>query len=748
MKKKLTSLLENVSDYSYKGGEVDVTGITDDSRKVSEGNLFVAIKGLTVDGHNYIDRAIENGARAIVGEIEPKKEWLSSVTYVKVSNSSDVLGRLAASWYDNPAKSLKLIGVTGTDGKTTTANILYHLLTTAGIKVGLISTISAKIGAKDYDTGFHVTNPSALALHKYLRDMLDAGCTHAVLEVTSHGLVQGRVAGLNFDYSILTNITNEHLDYHKTYDAYIEAKSRLFKASKVSVLNKDDRSVTAIVPLIEDDTTIKFYSRESEADIYATDISVADKTSFTYHLGNTTSEVASNLVGEFNVSNSLAAIFVGQELGVNEEEIRKAFKSITTPTGRLQRIENSLGINIIIDYAHTPNGVESVMKEFTRDFHGRVISIVSAEGERDPGKRFEIPKISAQFSTLTIVNPIDIRSETYDSISAEMIRGAKAGGAKLLEGDKLNEAGSYFMSYEDRGQAIYDAIHVYAQKGDTVLILGKGHETGMDFGDIEHPYSDLDEVQTALSVTADRAAIILAGGVGSRMNHAVPKVLRKIAHRSLIYYTIENLRRAKVGEIILTVGYAADEVKRSVGTSIKFAMQDKPLGTGHAAQCGLTRISKSIKQVYVLHADDTAFYRKETIEDLYQKHLREKATISFIAYTVDDPTGLGRIILDGKGNLQKIVEEKDATEDEKKITLVNNGMYIFDREWLSNNITKLETKNKQGEYYLTDTIQMALLQGKRVSVYKLDDSSQSVGINTPEQLDYADQKMRERIQKM
>ena len=498
MKKKLTTLLENVSNYSYKGGEVEVTGITDDSRKIKAGNVFVAIKGLTVDGHEYIENAIEKGATAIVAEVEPQKEWLESVSYVKVSDTTEVLGRLAASWYGNPASSMKLIGVTGTDGKTTTANIIYHLLNSSGINVGLVSTISAKIGDKDYDTGFHVTNPSALALHKYLKDMKDAGCTHAILEVTSHGLVQGRVAGIEFEISVLTNISNEHLDYHKTYEAYVEAKSRLFKSSKVSVLNKDDKSISYIVDEIDDQSKIKLYSRVSEADIYAKDIKVSKKTSFTYHIGNRKQTVTSNLVGEFNVSNSLAAIFVADAMGIKDADIAKSFATIENPTGRMQRIENDLGLDIIIDYAHTPNGVESVMNEFTKDAKARVISIVSAEGERDPGKRFDIPRVSAQYSNLTILNPIDVRSESYEDISNEMERGAKEGGAKELGDIKLPKKGSYFVSYEDRGQAIYDAIHTYAQKGDTILILGKGHETGMDFGDYEAPWNDEEAVRMAL----------------------------------------------------------------------------------------------------------------------------------------------------------------------------------------------------------------------------------------------------------
>jgi len=496
---KLTQLLTGVSNYSFKGTDREIVGIADDSRLVKAGYLFVAVKGLRSDGHDYIDQAIDKGAIAVLGLDDPKPEWLNRVTYVKVDDPRDALGRIASEYYGNPSRKMKLIGVTGTDGKTTTSNILAHILTTAGHKTGLVSTISAKIDGKEYDTGFHVSNPTALALHSFLAKMVEKKCEYAVLEVTSHGLTQGRVAGIEFDIGVLTNITNEHLDYHKTYDAYVEAKSKLFEHSVVAILNKDDSSFEKMRPLIDDPLKIKTYSRESQSDIYAEDMDFGEKMTFLYSYDGKKTRVTSNLIGGFNVSNSLAAILTSKLLGITDKDIQKAFTTIVSPKGRLQIVPNSKDITILIDYAHTPNGVSSVINEF-KNTKGKVISIVSAEGERDPGKRFDIPRVSVEHCDITILNPIDVRSEKSENILKEMEKGAKAGGGVKVtkESAPTSTKGHTYVGILDRGEAIYFALNSLAKKGDTVLILGKGHETGMDFGDYEAPWSDTEATKLAL----------------------------------------------------------------------------------------------------------------------------------------------------------------------------------------------------------------------------------------------------------
>lgn len=443
---------------------VPARNIVSDSRKVVLGDVFVAISGLTVDGHDFIPEVIKKGAVAVVGEKSLKN---LTVPYLKVKNTRQALSLLASEFYGNPSRKLRIIGVTGTDGKTTTSSIIYHLLNSAGKKVGLVSTVSAKIGNKQYDTGFHVTNPEPVALQKFLSLMVREGCIYAVLETTSHGLDQDRVYGLDYEISVLTNITREHLDYHKTYEKYLKTKAKLFLNSKTSILNKDDASFDKIAKIVKKYLT---YSKNGLK-------------------GEIKKAVEKRFPEEYNRSNAAAAVAVAIKLGLKKTKIAKAILSFHGVKGRMEEIKNKKGIRIIVDYAHTPNAVESLLKTLKLSTKRKLISITSAEGERDPGKRIDIPKAAVKYSDITILNPIDTRSEDPKKILSEMEKGAKlAGGEK----DKN------FYSFLDRGDAIHFAINNLAKKGDTVVICGKGHETGMDFKSVELPWSDQEAVKMAL----------------------------------------------------------------------------------------------------------------------------------------------------------------------------------------------------------------------------------------------------------
>jgi len=456
-----------------------INGITDDSRKVKSGYLFVAIKGLRVDGHKFIPQAIKKGARVVVGE---ENLQLSGVTYIKVDNSRRTLSLLASAWHRNPSQKLKIIGVTGTDGKTTTANLIYWILKKAGKKVGLVSTVSAKIGDRQYDTGFHVTNPEPLALYEFLAKMVEENCEYAVLEVTSHGLDQERVAGIKFDIGVLTNITHEHLDYHKTFRAYRRAKLKLFQNAKIAILNKDDENSNWIKKNI--DSKVIFYQKDSLA--------------------------KQRFPEPYNQENATAAIMVARLLKVPQKDIARALESFPGVEGRLQEVKNRRGIKIIIDYAHTPNGLKSVLAALSKKKEGKLIALIACEGERDRKKRPMMAEIAGQLVDTTILNAIDIRSEKAQDIVSDMEVGIK------------KTKGKYFK-ITDRGKAIDFAINRLAQKADTVVVCGKGHEKGMAYAGDERPWSDLEVINRVLKEKKKVAVL----GLGLEGKDLVKFLLKK-----------------------------------------------------------------------------------------------------------------------------------------------------------------------------------------------------------------------------
>ncbi|MCK4588784.1 UDP-N-acetylmuramoyl-L-alanyl-D-glutamate--2,6-diaminopimelate ligase, partial [Candidatus Woesebacteria bacterium] len=373
-----------------------LSGLTDDSRSVKKGFLFVAITGLKVDAHKFIPKAIQAGAVAIVGEKEPDKTWLDKITYIKVPNSRQALGLLASAWYGHPSKKLKVIGVTGTDGKTTTATLIYWILKKAGKKAGLISTVSAKIGEKEFETGLHVTSSEPLKLQEFLAKMVEKKCEYVVLEVTSHGLDQERVAGIKFDIGVLTNITHEHLDYHKSWQAYRRAKAKLFEGVNLVVLNKDDKSFSYISRFVSKKAKIISYALKKAADLNLENIVLSGKT---------------KLLAEYNLANTLAAVAVTRELGVSEEDIKTALSSFKLPTGRLEKINEGRDFDIYIDFAHTPNALEKVLSHLRKETKGRLITIFGSAGERDKEKRFLMGEIAARLADVSIFTAEDPRTE-------------------------------------------------------------------------------------------------------------------------------------------------------------------------------------------------------------------------------------------------------------------------------------------------------------------------------------------------
>lgn len=657
------------------------TGLTDDSRKVKKGYVFVAVRGRTVDGHDFIGEAIKNGATLIVGERDLK---IKGVRYLKVGDSREVLGRLSSVWYGNPSENLRVIGITGTKGKTTTVHLVYHILTNLGEKVGLISSIAAKIGDKEIDTGFHVTSPDVISLHKFLKEMVDAGCKYAVVEVSSHGIDQKRIAGVNFEVGVLTNIAPEHLDYHKTFAEYKKVKTSFINSCRFKVIAPRQTNINA-------------------------------------------------LPGEFNNLNAEAAVETVEKLGFNRKKAIAALDSFDLPEGRLEEIKNDKGFRIFIDFAHTPDSLEAVLRYLRTKTKRKLIAVFGCAGERDKKKRFKMGKISVNLADISVFTAEDPRTEDVNKIIDQIIAGAKKSGNKN------------FFRIPERGEAIFFAIQKLAERGDIVAILGKGHEKSMAYGGAEHPWSDREMVINVLGERKDIGVIVLAGGLGKRMKSDIPKVLLQIAGRPMIALSLENLRKAQLGEIVIVVGYKKEEVMERVGGRVKFAVQKSMLGTADAAAKGLKMISKGIKTVVVLNGDDSAFYLPETIRDVIAKHEREGAILTFVSLMKENPSGLGRVIRDEKGNLVGIIEEKEATDIQRRIKEVNDGLYVFDKDWLANSLPKVRKSPVSGEYYLVDLVAIALSGEDKVVCYQLKDNNEWFGINTREELAAADKKMRESI---
>lgn len=381
---------------------------------------------------------------------------------------------LANFFYGFPAKNLTVIGVTGTDGKTTTANLIYHILNKAGHKAAVISTVSAIIDGKEYDTGFHVTTPSSFMVQSYLKKAKEAGVKYVVLEVTSHALDQYRVWGIPFKIGVLTNVTHEHLDYHGTYEEYLNSKLKLLEMAEVAVVNREDESYERISKL----KSKKFitYGLNSESDINPKAFSFKTK-----------------LMGNYNKYNILAAVAVCRELGVSDDVTRDAVASFTPPKGRAEVVYDK-DFTVMIDFAHTPNSLKNILKtvkeELRRD--SRLIHVFGSAGDRDRKKRPEMGKISSEFADVIVLTSEDPRGESAEKIMQEIASGC----VKVSPFNKVRPYQVYKIS--DRQDAIAQAI-LMAKEGDVVVVTGKGHERSMNFGKGEVSWSDEEAVRKALN---------------------------------------------------------------------------------------------------------------------------------------------------------------------------------------------------------------------------------------------------------
>lgn len=499
-KQTLRSLLKALPGRPAAGMELPdlpVTGVHYDSRQIQSGFLFVPLRGQTSDGHFYIPQAVQRGAIAVIGE-EPAPEI--PVPYIRVDNTREALAHLSAALYSFPAHELTVIGVTGTDGKTTTSNILFQILLAAGMRAGIVSTVNAVIGDEVVDTGFHVTTPEAPDVQRYLARMRAAGLTHVILESTSHGLAQHRVTACEFDIAVVTNITHEHLDYHGTYEAYRAAKGRLVSMlqdtpakprgnARLAVLNLDDSSYEYLRGLHPPREAA--YSLGGRGDVRADNIQ--------YHAGGTDFSVvgpgfnfpvSTRLVGAYNVSNCLAAISAAMiGLGVGPEAVQAGMEAMRGVPGRTEIINMGQNFIAMVDFAHTPNALRQVLALARQMTQGRVIAVFGSAGLRDREKRRLMAEASAELADLSILTAEDPRTESLDDILAEMAAGASAKGGR---------EGESFIRIRDRGDALREAVR-RAQPGDLVIACGKGHEQSMCFGETEYDWDDRTAMRAALA---------------------------------------------------------------------------------------------------------------------------------------------------------------------------------------------------------------------------------------------------------
>lgn len=481
---KLTELLKNVKPLSIAGNaEVDITGVNIDSRRIGPGHLFVAIKGTQTDGHAYIGKAVELGAAAVLCETVPD-ERKEGVAYVTVESTESAVGPVATLFYGDPSAKLKLVGVTGTNGKTTIATLLYNMFRRMGHRCGLLSTVCNYI--EDEPIAASHTTPDPIELNALLARMVEAGCEYAFMECSSHAIAQKRIGGLRFAGGIFTNLTRDHLDYHKTFENYRDAKKAFFDGlpkDAFAITNADDKNGMVMVQNTR--ATVKTYSTRSMADFKAKIIECHFEGMYLDIDGR---EVGVQFIGKFNVSNLLAVYGAAVLLGKQPEDILVVMSTLHSVSGRLEPIRSPKGYTAIVDYAHTPDALENVLNAIHEvlDGKGRVITVCGAGGNRDKGKRPLMAQEAVKQSDVVIITSDNPRFEEPQDIINDMLAGLNAQQMKKV------------MTNADRREAIRTAC-MMAQKGDVILVAGKGHEDYQEIKGVKHHFDDKEVIKEIMN---------------------------------------------------------------------------------------------------------------------------------------------------------------------------------------------------------------------------------------------------------
>ena len=478
---KLSELLKNVEVLNILGkDDIEITGVNIDSRRIEDGHLFIAIPGTQTDGHKFIPKAIEQGAAAVLCEYFPNKRE-PGVTYIAVASTEDEVGKVATAFYGDPSRKLKLVGVTGTNGKTTIATLLYNMFRRLGYRCGLLSTVCNYIEGEPVAANH--TTPDPIELNRLLRRMVDAGCQYVFMECSSHAIAQQRIGGLHFAGGIFTNLTRDHLDYHKTVENYRNAKKQFFDMlpkGAFAITNADDKNGLFMVQNTR--ATVKTYSIRQMADFRARIVECHFEGMYLEIDGR---EVGVQFIGKFNVSNLLAVYAAAMMLGQQPEDVLVAMSTLKSVAGRLEPIRSPEGFTAVVDYAHTPDALENVLRaihEVLDGKEGRVITVCGAGGNRDKGKRPLMAQEAVRQSDRVIITSDNPRFEEPQDIINDMLAGLDAKQMKKV------------LTIVDRREAIRTAC-MMAQKGDVILIAGKGHEDYQEVKGVKHHFDDREEVR-------------------------------------------------------------------------------------------------------------------------------------------------------------------------------------------------------------------------------------------------------------
>lgn len=500
---KLRRLLEAITDYTPEGDmEVDIKGLAYDSRTVQPGDLFIAVRGTSQDGHDYCRDAVRKGAAGLV--MEDWKEPGSRITRIRVPDSREALSKLSARFYDYPYEKMDIIGITGTNGKTTTSYMIESILYASGASPGVIGTVSTRFGGRTRPAS--VTTPESLDLMRVMREMADEDVTHVILEVSSHALDQGRTRDCPFRVALFTNFSRDHLDYHTTMENYFKAKSRIFQdlhrgrhgKESVAVINMDDVKGKELLSFIR--TRVMTYGLDHRCDVRAETIS-SGKEGLRLRLftprGET--EVTSSLIGNVNIYNILAAAASALALDIGLDAISRGIESLPGVPGRLESVKNPRGLSVVVDYAHTPDALLKAQETLAPIVQGRLITVFGCGGDRDRGKRSEMGLVAGKYSDIVIITSDNPRSEDPESIVSQIEAGMKQSGQIKREWSQgaRGAASGYFIE-ADRREAIRKAVSM-ATEDDLILIAGKGHEDYQIIGSEKRFFDDRKEVVAAAS---------------------------------------------------------------------------------------------------------------------------------------------------------------------------------------------------------------------------------------------------------
>ena len=473
---KLEKVLEGIEVLSGVYDNVDVAGITIDSRNVQSGYMFICFSGTKFDGHNYIKDAVANGATTII--VQKDVEKIEGVQFIKIPEGREYIAKIACNFYENPSKRFKLIGITGTKGKTTTTYMVKSILEAHGLKVGLIGTIENVIGTKKLSTS-HNTTPDAVELQQYFRIMADEGADVVVIEVSSHALELDRVLYSDFDIGVFTNLSQDHLDYHKNFENYFNAKKKLFLQTRLGIINIDSEYGRRVCE--ETNCTQKTYGIDNEADLIAENINIHPRNvTFTVKCDGKSHDMMLKIPGKFSVYNALSAISIAREFGCAFEEIQEGFDNLIVP-GRSELVDIGREFTVMVDYAHSPESLKSILvatKEYAKE---RIICVFGCGGDRDRTKRPIMGKISGELADFSIITSDNPRSEDPHEIIKEIEIGIK-------------ETGKEYITIEDRAEAIAYALKT-AKKDDIIIIAGKGHEPYQVLKDKTIHFDDREQVK-------------------------------------------------------------------------------------------------------------------------------------------------------------------------------------------------------------------------------------------------------------